>query len=215
VLGLIRQGQAELALATPEQLAKVPPGLSIVDAAALSVVALTGTQLLEDAVAPAAGDVVLVTGALGAVGRYAVHAARQRKVRVIAGVRKRQLSEAAVLGADRVVALDDAEAVAALPALQGIADTVGGETVAALLPKLVPGGKLGSVVGEPPGAKERGIQVRAIQNHSDPARLAALAQEVASGTMVVPIVARFPLAQVREAFRALGRGPGGKILLTV
>jgi len=69
VLGQIRHVQAELAIATPEQIAKVPPGLSVVDAAALPVVALTGTQLLEEAVAPAPGDVVLVTGALGSVGR--------------------------------------------------------------------------------------------------------------------------------------------------
>ena len=215
VLGQIRHVQAELAIATPEQIATVPPGLSVVDAAALPVVALTGTQLLEEAVAPAPGDVVLVTGALGSVGRYAVHAARRRKIRVIAGVRRRQLTEAAALGADQVVALDDADAVTALPRLQGIADTVGGTTVAALLPKLAPGGRLGSVVGEPPGAKERGIQVRAITTHADPARLAQLAQEVASGTVVVPIAARFPLAQVREAFRAAGQGPGGKVLLTL
>lgn len=215
VFGQIRHGQAELAIATPEQIAKVPPGLSVVDASALPVVALTGTQLMEEAVAPRPGDVVLVTGALGSVGRYAVHAARRLEVRVIAGVRRRQLAEAAVLGADQVVAIDDADAVAALPGLQGIADTVGGATVAALLPKLAPGGRLGSVVGEPAGAKERGIQVRAIQAHADPGRLFQLAQEVASGTVVVPIVARFPLAQVREAFRAAGQGPGGKVLLTV
>jgi NADPH:quinone reductase-like Zn-dependent oxidoreductase len=215
VLGQIRHGQAELALANPEEITKVPAGLSVVDAAALPTVALTGTQLLEEAVAPAPGDLVLVTGAVGAVGRYAVHAARQRKVRVIAGVRKTQLSAAATLGAERVVAIDDPASVAGLPQLQGIADTVGGETVVALLPKLAPGGRLGSVLGEPPGAKERGIQVRSIQVHADPARLAQLAQEVASGTVVVPIAARFPLARVREAFRAAGQGRGGKVLLTL
>jgi NADPH:quinone reductase-like Zn-dependent oxidoreductase len=130
-------------------------------------------------------------------------------------VRKRQLAEAATLGAEQVVALDDPAAVAALPQIQGIADTVGGETVAALLPKLAPGGKLGSVLGEPPGAKERGIQVRAITVHADPARLAQLAQEVASGTVVVPIAGRFPLAQAREAFLAARQGAPGKVLLTV
>ena len=50
VLGQIRHGQAELALATSEQIAKVPQGLSLIDAAAIPVVALTGTQLLEEAV---------------------------------------------------------------------------------------------------------------------------------------------------------------------
>jgi len=55
--------------------------------------------------------------------------------------------------------------------------------------------------------------VRAIQVHSDPARLGQLAQEVASGEVVVPIAARFPLAQVRDAFRAAEHG-GGKVLVT-
>ena len=52
VLGLVRHAQAEFATAPVEALAKVPPGLSLVDAAALPVVGLTGTQLLEEAVAP-------------------------------------------------------------------------------------------------------------------------------------------------------------------
>jgi NADPH:quinone reductase-like Zn-dependent oxidoreductase len=215
VLGQIRHGQAEFALATPEQIAKVPQGLSLIDAAAIPVVALTGTQLLEETLAPASGDVVLVTGALGGVGRYAVRAALKRKVRVIAGVRKRQIGEAASLGAERVVALDDPGAVAGLPELQGIADTLGGETVVPLLAKLAPGGRLGSVVGEPPGARERGVDVRAMQTHPDPPRLAQLAEELASGEVVVPIAGRFPLEQVREAFRAAERGAGGKVLLTV
>jgi NADPH:quinone reductase-like Zn-dependent oxidoreductase len=215
VLGQIRHGQAECALATPEQIAKVPQRLSLVEAASIPVVALTGIQLLEEALAPAPGDVVLVTGALGGVGRYAVRAARKRKVRVIAGVRKRQIDEAASLGAERVVALDDPDAVAGLPELRGIADTLGGNTVVPLLAKLAPGGKLGSVVGEPPGAKERGIDVRAIQTHPDPDRLAQLAEELASGEVVVPVAGRFPLDQVREAFRAAERGAGGKVLLTV
>jgi len=215
VLGQIRHGQAEFALATPEQIAKVPPTLSLIEAASIPVVALTGTQLLEEAVAPAPGDVVLITGALGAVGRYAVHAARRRKVRIIAGVRKRQVGEAASLGAERIVALDEPGALAGLPQLQGIADTVGGETVVALLAKLASGGKLGSVVGEPPGARDRGIQVRSMQTHPDPPRLAQLAEELASGEVVVPIAGRFPLEQVREAFRVAERGAGGKVLLTL
>jgi NADPH:quinone reductase-like Zn-dependent oxidoreductase len=214
VLGLVRHGQAEFATAPVEALAKVPTGLSVVDAAALPLVGLTGTQLLEEAVAPKRGDVVLVTGALGGVGRCAVHAARKLGVRVIAGVRKTQLGEASGLGAERVVALDDAAAVAALPTLQGIADTVGGETIALLLAKLAKDGTLGSVVGEPPGAKQRGIRVRAIHTRPDSKRLLALASDMASGDLVLPITGRFPLAQAREAFRA-AEGGHGKVLLTL
>jgi len=214
VLGLIRHGQAEFATAAVELLARVPAGLSLVDAAALPLVGLTGTQLMEEGVAPKRGDLVLVTGALGGVGRCAVHAARKLGVRVIAGVRGRQISEAAALGAERVVALDDAAAVRGLPSLNGIADTVGGEAVLGVLDRLAPKGTLGSVVGEPPGAKERGITVRAIQTHPDARRLAALAADLAAGELVLPVAGQYPLARVREAFQAAERG-GGKVLLVV
>ncbi len=214
VLGLIRQAQAEFATATVESLAKLPSGLSLVDAAALPVAGLTGTQLIEEAVAPKPGDVVLVTGAVGSVGRCAVHAAKKLGARVLAGVRKSQVAAASALGVAGVVALDDADAVGGLPLLQGVADTVGGSTLTPVLRRIAPGGTLGSVVGESAEAKKLGIRVRAIFNHADAKRLAALAAEFAAGDLVLPIAGRFPLAQVREAFRAAESGHG-KVLLTM
>lgn len=212
VFGQVRHGQAEFATAPVTALARLPPGLALVDAAAIPVVALTGAQLIEEAIKPKPGARVLVTGALGNVGRVAVHVARMLGVRVIAGIRARQLPEAAPLGADDVVALDDAAAVERVPTLDGIADTVGGDTVLRLLPKLAPGGVLGSVVGEPPGAKERGIKVVAINAHPDPRRLVELAEDVITGKLVIPIVARLPLSEIREAFRRAEHA-GGKILV--
>jgi NADPH:quinone reductase-like Zn-dependent oxidoreductase len=215
VLGLVRHSHAQYAVAPPNALAAVPPGLDLRDAAAIPVVALTGVQLVEEGVAPKKGDVVLVIGALGGVGRAAVYAARTLGAKVIAGVRAKQVSEAKKLGAESVLALDDAAAVGRLPALDAIADTVGGEVTARLLPKLRPGGTVGSVVGEPPGAKDRGLTARAIQNHPDSKRLASLAQAVAAGELVLPIGARFPLAQVRDAHRSAEHGAAGKVLLTL
>jgi NADPH:quinone reductase-like Zn-dependent oxidoreductase len=211
VFGQVRHGLAEYATGPVGVLARIPPGLSPVDAAALPVVALTGAQLVE-AINPKPGARLLVTGAVGSVGRVAVYLARARGARVIAGVRGRQLREAGALGADEVVALDDAAAVERLPALDAIADTVAGETVARLLPKLAPGGVLGTVLGEPPGAKGR-VTVRAIQVHPDPQRLVQLAEEVVRGKLVLPIAGRFPLEQIRDAFQRAGQG-AGKVLVT-
>jgi NADPH:quinone reductase-like Zn-dependent oxidoreductase len=213
VLGLVRHGQAEHATAPLAAVTRIPEGLSTVDAAALPLVALTGAQLVEEAVKPRPGARVLVTGALGGVGRVAVHVARSLGARVIAGVRARQLPEAGALGADDVVALDDATAVERLPTVDGIADTVGGETVVRLFPKLARDGVLGSVLGEPPGAKERGIRAVAISTHPDARRLASLAEDVVRGRLVLPIAARFPLAEIRDAFRRAHQG-GGKVLVT-
>jgi NADPH:quinone reductase-like Zn-dependent oxidoreductase len=213
VLGLVQHAHAERVVAPAAAWAHVPAGLDLIDAAALPLVALTGVQLLEEAVDPRRDQLVLVTGAVGGVGRAAVYAARLRGVRVLAGVRARQKGEAVALGTSGVVALDDEHELAGLPALDALADTVGGQTTARLLAKLKPGGVVGSVVGEPPGAKERGLTVRAIFTHPDSKRLGELAEAVARGELKIPVGARFPLAQVREAYRLAEGGGMGKVLL--
>jgi len=213
VLGLVQHAYAERVVAPAAVWAHVPAGLDLRDAAALPLVALTGVQLVEEAVKPARGQTVLVTGAVGGVGRAAVYAARLLGVRVLAGVRARQKGEAIVLGTSEVVALDDQREVAGLPELDAIADTVGGETTAALLVKVKRGGVVGSVVGEPAGAKERGLTVRAMLTHPDAKRLGELAEAAVRGELRIPISKRFPLAQAREAHRLAERGGVGKVLI--
>jgi NADPH:quinone reductase-like Zn-dependent oxidoreductase len=215
VLGLVMGGYAEQVVSGAAAFAHVPGGMDLHQAAALPLVVLTGAQLIEDAVRAARGDTVLVTGALGGVGRAAVHVAKKRGARVLAGVRASQRTEAGRLGADQVVALDDEAELGRLPLLDAIADTVGGEIVAKLLPHLRPGGTLGSVVGEPPAAKGRPVVVRAFMAHPDAKRLGELAADVARGELAIPIARRFPLAQAAEAQRVAERGgAGGKVLLT-
>ena len=158
--------------------------MDLVDAGAYPLVLLTGAQLIEDAVRPSRGAQLLVTGATGSTGRVAVFVAKAAGARVLAGVRAKHKAEAASLGADQVVALDDEADVARLPALDAIADTVGGETTQKLLGKLKAGGTVGSIVGEPKGARERGLVVRAIMAHADSRRLAQLAGAVAEGKLV-------------------------------
>ncbi len=213
VLGLVNGAYAELVVDATEAWAELPAELDLVDAGALPLALLTGAQLVEDAVPARHGEVMLVTGALGSVGRVAVFVAKSRGANVWAGVRATQRTEAAALGADGVVALDDDAELAALPALDSIADTVGGETIARLLGKLKPGGVIGSVVGEPTGAQERGFVVRAMLTHPDAKRLAELAESVATGKLLVPIAKRLPLAEAGQAQAMAQRGAGGKVVL--
>jgi NADPH:quinone reductase-like Zn-dependent oxidoreductase len=214
VLGLVTGGYAELVVAPAEAWAKIPPGLDVVDAGALPLVLLTGAQLIEEAVKPAAGSAVLVTGAVGSVGRVAVFAAKKRGAKVWAGVLATQREEAKRLGADGVVALDDDADVAKLPTLDAIADTVGGETIKKLYGKLKAGGVIGSVLGESEGAKERGFVVHAFMSHPDSGMLARYAAAVAEGKLVIPIAKKVPLAQAGEAQTlAEKKHPGGKVLL--
>ena len=213
-MGLVNGGYAELVVAPLDAWTKLPGGLDVVDAGALPLVVLTGTQLIEEAVKPEAGQTVLVTGALGGVGRAAVYAAKKRGVKVWAGVRARQRDEARSLGADGVVALDDADDVAKLPELDAIADTVGGPTLVKLLPKVRAGGTIGSVVGESPEAKARGLNVHAVMAHPDGKRLGELGEAVARGEFKIPIARRFPLTEAREAQSLAEQGGVGKVLLT-
>ncbi len=213
VLGLVMGAYAERVVAKEEAWAKVPAKLDLIDAGALPLVLLTGAQLVEEALDPRRGDVVLVTGAAGAVGRVAVFAAKARGAKVWAGVRRSQLAEASGLGAEGVVALDDPAAVERLPMLDGIADTVGGETLEGLLHKVKKGGTIASVVGASSGAAALGLVVRAMWAHADAARLTALAGAVAAGELVIPIARRLPLAEAREAQRIAEHHAGGKVLL--
>jgi NADPH:quinone reductase-like Zn-dependent oxidoreductase len=214
VLGLVNKAHAELVVDKEEAWAPVPDSLDLHASAALPLVTLTGTQLIEEAVKPSSGDVILVTGALGSVGRSAVFAAHVLGARVLAGVRSSQLSAAAALEAE-AVAIDDDSAIARLPQLDSIADTVGGATLQKLLSKVKAGGVVGSVLGEPPGAKERGLSTRPYMVHPDRRRLAQLAQANAEGKLVIPIVKRFPMAEIREAQTFSQRGAGGKVLLLI
>jgi len=215
VMGNVGAAHAERVVAKAEAWARVPDKLDIVDAAAIPLVSLTGAQLLEEAVDPSAGQTVLVTGAVGSVGRVAVFAAKSRGVNVWAGVRGQQKPEAEKLGVAGVVALDDDREIEALPILDAIADTVGGPTLQKLLPRVRHGGTIGSVLGKPPNAEDRGLVVRAIVAHPDPVRLAELGRAVAERRLVLPTARRFPLAEVRAAHQFAERSPGGKVLLVM
>ncbi len=213
VAGLVWGAYAERVVANEEAWAEVPENLDLADAAAIPLVALTGAELVEEGVQPRAGDTVLVTGALGSVGRVAVFVAKSHGVKVWAGVRRAQKDAAAALGVEGVVALEDEADARRLPTLDGIADTVGGPTTQKLLERIRPGGAVGTVVGEPAGARERGLEVRHIAAHPDPNRLSEMVRAVAKGALVIPVARRFPLSQIREAQALAEKGAGGKVLL--
>jgi NADPH:quinone reductase-like Zn-dependent oxidoreductase len=215
VAGLVTGGYAERVVAKEDAWAEVPANLRLADAAAVPLVALTGSQLVEEAVRPKAGDAVLVTGALGSVGRVAVFVAKGHGARVWAGVRRAQADAARGLGATGVVAIDDDTDIQGLPELDAIADTVGGATTEKLLGKVRGGGTIGTIVGEPAGAREHGLEVRAQRAHPDWTRLAELLRAVADGALVIPIARRFSLSQMREAQELAERGAGGKVVVEI
>jgi NADPH:quinone reductase-like Zn-dependent oxidoreductase len=204
---------AELCVVQANVLAKVPPGLDLIQAAALPLATTTGNQLVV-ATGAKAGQTVLVVGAAGNVGRSAVFTAKARGATVIAGILKRQIDEAKTVGADRVVATDDDNAIANLPPLDAVADTVGGRTAEKLIAKVRPEGVYASVVATPQNAAEYpSVKAVFVFSKFDRKTLEFMAEAVRDGKLIIPISQKLPLSKAAEAQAAAEKGGAGKIVL--
>lgn len=216
VMALANGTYAELTTARADVLAPIPDKLSFEQAAALPLVVLTGAQLIERAVKIQSGQTVLVLGAVGGVGRTAVHVALQHGATVFAGVRASQIEEARKLGAQHVVAIDDENEMEKLHNLDAVADTVGGPTAARALKTVAEGGVFGTVLGAPKDAASGNVRVAGFMAQPDASRLYELAEDVARGRFTIPIAKTLPLDKVREAQKEAEEGhAGGKIILRV
>jgi NADPH:quinone reductase-like Zn-dependent oxidoreductase len=214
VIALGNKAYAELAVVAAKDVALVPDGLDLVKAAALPLVTLTGEQLITRGIKIQAGQTVLVSGAVGGVGRSAVWTAKKAGAKVIAGVKKSQVKEAATLGVDQVLALDDATAMEKLGFIDAVADTVGGETAQKLLGKVKQGGVFASVLGPPANAgMHPTVKIEAVVVRPDAAMLRTMAEDVAAGRFAIPIDRMVPLADASAAHAAAEKGGIGKILL--
>jgi NADPH:quinone reductase-like Zn-dependent oxidoreductase len=213
VMGLVSHSYAEYLTAKADILARIPDGLDPKEAGVIPLITLTGAQLIEKGVQPKSGEVILVTGAAGAVGRTAVFVAKQHGAKVIAGVKASQKADAQSVGADSVVALDNDKEISSLPELDAVADTINGDTIGKLIPKLKKSGRLASVLGKPEAAVKAGIDVRDVYAQADPERLYKLAEAVRDGKLKIPIALRLPLSEIRRAHEEAEKGASGKILL--
>jgi NADPH:quinone reductase-like Zn-dependent oxidoreductase len=214
VLALADHTYAELCAVKAELLARVPESMNLVDAAALPLVTMTGSQLILVGADVKAGQTVLVSGAMGGVGRSAVFAAKDRGAVVVAGVLKRQLDSAKNLRADRVVALDDPTAFAELQPVDVVANTVRGKTAEDLMGKVKLGGTFASVTGAPANAaKYPGFRTVAFVSKQDTKNLEYVVEAVRAGRLTIPIGSKLPLRSAAEAHAAIAKGSAGKILL--
>jgi NADPH:quinone reductase-like Zn-dependent oxidoreductase len=204
---------AELCPVRADLLARVPAELKLDEAAAIPLVGLTGTQLIQSAqVKP--GQTVLVSGAAGAVGRFAVAAALQAGARVIAGVARTKRAAAEALNVEQVLLLDDEDALRRAPLVDVVANTVRGATAERVLCLVKPGGAFVSVSGVPSNAKEhRDIRAWMVRVRQDPKALPRLAQAVTEGKTALAIGLRLPLSRAAAGHAAVERGGVGKVLL--
>ena len=215
VLALSNSTYAELVAVDASEVTHLPDGVDLADAAAIPLISLTGDQLVRLATNVKKGQVVLITGALGSVGRAAVHTAKKIGAQVIAGVRGKELDEARSLGVTDVLAIDDDQAIENFRFVDAIADTVGGEVAAKLIGKVKQGGSFGytAVLPESAAAKNPTVKITRVGAQPDASKVREFADDIRDGKFILPIGRRLPLRDAAEAHVLGQKGGIGKILL--
>jgi NADPH:quinone reductase-like Zn-dependent oxidoreductase len=209
---------AEFVLAPAEVLTEAPTSIPLVDAAALPSTSLSAWQALFEQADLKAGQRVLVNGAGGGVGGYAVQLAKQAGATVIATASPRSREAVEAFGADLIV---DYTATAVTEAISEPVDVVlnlvnAPESDLAGLTDLVSdGGVLVSTtspIRDDPGRDVRSVRLFV---RSDAGQLATIVERVDSGELRMDVSERFPLSEIARVHELGEAGKfRGKVILT-
>ena len=211
---------AQYALASQMMIAQKPRSLSFVEAASAPVVAVTAWQMLFDYAEAKAGQTVLIHGAGGNVGAYAVQMARNAGLEVFATASAKDLDYVRELGAGTAIDYRETPFEDVVRAVDIVLDTVGGDTCVRSIGVLKPGGMLVSVVSSPmPEDMAAQAGVRAVYFIVDVTtdRLHTIAELFDSKKLVPQVGTVLPLADAQVAHQMLAGAPHGrgKIVLHV
>jgi NADPH:quinone reductase-like Zn-dependent oxidoreductase len=225
---------AEYVSVPAEEVARKPAGVDHVQAAAAPMSLLTAWQFMIELghdvqnplqpnrhePVPLEGKTVLVNGAAGGVGHFAVQLAKWRGARVIAVASGEHTAMLRDLGADQIIDYTQTAAEDVVRDIDLVIDAVGGPTSGRFLRTLKRGGALFPVF--PLGfsgsdeAEKLGVTVSSTQVRSSGAQLAELARLLDAGTIRAVIDSTYPLAEARKAHERAAVGHiRGKIVLTV
>ena len=212
---------AEFVIAPAEVLAAAPTSIPLADAAALPMVGLTARQALFDDAGLEEGQRVLINGAGGAVGGYAVQLAKRAGAHVIATASARSAERVQSAGADEVidhtnnsVAHAVTEPVDVLLNLARIAP----EELSALAALVKDGGVVVNTVPtiETPSDEARGVRAVGVFVRSDAEQLSQLVALVDRGELRVDVAERVPLAELADLHAKAEAGEiSGKVVVVV
>jgi NADPH:quinone reductase-like Zn-dependent oxidoreductase len=210
---------AEYAVPFAKKMAQKPNTLSFIEAASAPIVTVTAWQMLFDYARVTAGQTVLIHGAAGNVGAYAVQMAKQAGLHVVASAGSADLDYVRGLGAERVVDYKKERFEDSVSGVDVVLDTVGGDTQLRSLRVLKPGGILVSVVSPVPEPMQRRYGVRAAYFYVDvtTVRLNKITELFHSRKLVTEVGSVLPLEEARIAHEMLGGAPHqrGKIVLSI
>jgi len=211
---------AEYAVAAAGMVARKPTSISEIEASSVPVVAVTALQALFDHARLKAGQTVLIHGAAGNVGAYAVQMAHRADVQTIATVGTDDTSFVRSLGADTVIDYRRQRFDELVRDVDAVIDLVGGETQTRSFQLLRRGGKLISAVSKPDQdlAQRFGIEAAFFLVDVTSRSLTEIARQIDSGQLKTRVGAVLPLANARDAHLMLEHSlpqPKGKIVLEV
>jgi NADPH:quinone reductase-like Zn-dependent oxidoreductase len=201
---------AEYAVVASDVIAPKPGAFDHVESATVPLAGLSAWQALFGHGALRAGERVLVHGAAGGVGSFAVQLAHACGAHVIGTVSSSGVEAARSLGADEVIDNTTTRFEEAVEAVDLVFDTAGGELLGRSPAILGEQGRLVSVAEEPPGD---GVFFTVAPNREQLAELSRLAD---AGKLRPLVDAVFPLGEARAAFaRSMEPGKRGKVVLRV
>jgi NADPH:quinone reductase-like Zn-dependent oxidoreductase len=183
--------------------AKKPPSLSHVEAAALGLISLTALTAIEDTVHLKAGQTILIQGGAGGVAGFAVQLAKHLGATVITTASSGNHAYVRSLGADRVIDYNTQDFTTIGPICDVVFDTVGGNVRAGCYAVLKPGGKLVWIAPAPDGFKPPRDDVQTLRPDvkRDRAHLERLLALLEAGAVRPPTIICYKLDNAAEAHR--------------
>jgi NADPH:quinone reductase-like Zn-dependent oxidoreductase len=211
---------ADYALASAGMIAHKPASISDIDAASVPVIAVTAWQALFEEAAMVRGQRVLIHGAAGNVGAFAVQFANGAGLYVIATCGEQDAAHVRGLGADEVLTREGEPFEGLMHEVDAVVDLVGGAVQQRSLAVLKRGGALISAVSQPDqdAAKSHGVKAAFFLVNVTTGRLETIARMLAAGALVTSVGAVLPLASAgiaHEMLEGMRLRPRGKIVLQV
>jgi NADPH:quinone reductase-like Zn-dependent oxidoreductase len=217
VLGMFRSAYAEFALAAAKDLVPKPERIGFDEAATISLGGLTAWKALVEDGQVAAGQLVLILGAAGGVGTFALQFARWKGAKVIATASMENAEFLRSIGAERVIDYRSKAFEKEVGEVDLVLDTVGGATLDSAYAVVKRGGLLVTVAGKPVPERAEALGIRALGSGQGPTdRLKQIVELIESGQVRLRVGASFPLHEAGKAHELGQSGHGrGRIVLHI
>lgn len=211
-------GYAEYAIAKPQEVAPKPVAVDFVHAAAVPLAAITAWQGLFDHGKLQVGQRVLIHGASGGVGHYAVQFAKAKGATVFATAGKEDATMLRQIGADEVIDYKNERFEDKARDIDLVLDLVGGDTQRRSWAVLKPGGRMISTLEQPSAeqARARHAEGKVFMAQAKAEQLREIGRLIDADKVTVLVEKTLPLAKAKEAHDTLeNQHVRGKVVLTV